>query len=109
MNLLQKNCNSKQTATTTMSAAYGIANRFPDLATRMLRQPNFGRADGESDESYIKRLQYAMMDSDKNNRIKEPEKKAGALGAAQPGGALPIRQLPTAGSRVARMPSAGCR
>ena len=92
-----------------MSAVYGIDNRFPDAATRLLRQPNMGRHDGESDEAYIKRLQYAMMDSDKNNRMKEPEKKAGALGAAQPGGALPIRQLPTAGSRVVRMPSAGCR
>ena len=82
---------------------------FLTQASRLLAQPNMGRRDGESDESLSKRIQYAMMDTDENNMMKEPEKKAGALGAALPGGALPIRRLPTAGSRVTRMPSAGCR
>ena len=76
---------------------------------RLLRQPNKGRRDDESAEAWLNRVRYAAMDTDANNRNEEPEKKAEVSGAALPGGALPIRQLPTAGSRVARMPSAGCR
>ena len=78
---------------------------------RLFRQPNHGRRDDESDEAWMNRVRYAAMDIDTNNRNMEAELKATypVQHAAQPGGALPIRRLPTAGSRVARMPSAGCR
>jgi len=79
---------------------------------RLFRQPNHGRRDGESDESWMNRVRYAAMDTDKNNQMKQPEAKAATeatLWPLVPPDELPVRRLPTAGNRVMRMPSAGCR
>jgi len=82
---------------------------------RLFNMPNHGRRDGESDESWMNRVRYAAMDTDKNNQMKQPEAKAATdpelrtLWPLVPPDELPVRRLPTAGNRVARMPSAGCR
>ena len=63
-----------------------------------------GRFDGESDASFIDRLNVAMLDVDPNSRMKEPEIKAAQPTSAIANAALPIRRMPFAGQPYQRAP-----